>query len=222
MVRCCYSVTIISYADSFIVYMHQEEPGRTSPVESVAHNEHGGGELLEVFVHSFLSPWTEFLQSCRSTFPRVGPLMSSTTITLVIAVSSHSVLMLLQPLSPALSLNPHEEEVPPPHTSDAVPQPLDALPISLPDASLEANPNMAKSPQGIYVLRRLLLTWIGKSNKGPASHQPGRVPRQSGGAADHQSRSRSPARVEDLNAGPSTIAGARPKRVSAALIGDEM
>ena len=37
-----------------------EEPGRTSRVESVAHNEDGGGELLEVFVPSFplgLSPY---------------------------------------------------------------------------------------------------------------------------------------------------------------------
>ena len=72
------------------------------------------------------------------------------------------------------------------------------------------------------MFKRLLPTRIRKRNKESALHEPNRVPSRSRQATDHQSRPHSPARVEDSNAGPATMAATRPKRVRTSLIVDWM
>ena len=47
--RC--SITKTTRADSVTAYVYQEQPGKSS---QVAHNEEGGGDLLEVCFRSFL------------------------------------------------------------------------------------------------------------------------------------------------------------------------
>ena len=148
-------------------------------------------------------------------------------------------LTLLQSLSSVPSTHPQDEEAPPPRTSsgstrlqeqavlppgmsNVLPQSSGPLPTTAPrDAPLDKNINAAKSSRGILMLKRLLPTRIRKSNKGLALHGPNRVRGGSRQATDHQPRP-SPARVEHSNAGPSTIAAARPKRVRASLIDDRM
>ena len=49
-----------NFIDSFIVYVCQEQPGKSSRVEPVANDEDGGGDLFEVFLRSFIPPWTRF------------------------------------------------------------------------------------------------------------------------------------------------------------------
>ena len=121
------------------------------------------------------------------------------------------------------STHPQEEAGPPPGTSNALPQSSGHILTTAPrDAPTEQNLDTAKSSRGISMLKRLLPTRIGKSNKGRALHEPNRVLTKSRHATDHQSRPQSPTRVEDSNAGPSTMAAARPKRVSASLIDDRM
>ena len=117
--------------------------------------------------------------------------------------------MPFQELSPISSEHPREDEPPPLGTSNVMLQPSDPPPTASPrDAPLEENLNA----------ERLLPTWMGKSNKDPALHESDRVPIKSRRAADHQSHSHSPARVEATNEGPAKMAAARPKQVNVSLM----
>lgn len=115
-------------------------------------------------------------------------------------------LTLLEPLSPASSAHPREDEVSPLDPSHAVSQLSDALSVNpSPEAPPEENLGTAVSTQGHSIFKKLLQK---KGNKGSASHKlglgqlPGKLPR----AADHQSPSPSSVRVDDTNKGPSWMA----------------
>ena len=132
-------------------------------------------------------------------------------------------LTLLQSLSSASSSHLHEEEALPPSTSKVAPQSSGPVPMaSPPDVPLEANLNTVRSSQGISIFKKLSSMRIRKSSEGSTLHEPDRVPSKSCQAADHRSPSQSPRRVEESNIVPSTMAAARPKRVSASLIDDRM
>ena len=123
-------------------------------------------------------------------------------------------LMLLQSLSSASSTHSREEL--PPGMSNAVPPPSDPLPMASPrNEPPEEIVHTAKSSQGISTLKRLLSTWIGKSNMDPASHKADRVPGKSRRAIDHQSHSHSSAKVEDSDVGLSRMAATKRVPVSA-------
>ena len=83
------------------------------------------------------------------------------------------------------------------------------------DTRPEENANAVTSSPGILMLKRWLQMLMRKSNVGPALHEPDRVPRRSRRAANHQSRSHSPARMEGSNVGPSRMAATKRVPVSA-------
>ena len=106
-----------------------------------------------------------------------------------------------------------EDEPPPLGTSNAIPHSSDPIPTASPRGTPpQENLKTAKSYQGISILKSLLPKR--KSNKNPALHGPDRVPRKSRRAADRQSRSHSPARAEDSDAGPSRMAATKRVPVS--------
>ena len=126
-----------------------------------------------------------------------------------------------EPPSPASSAHPREDESPPLGASHAVPIPSGSPAIAFPlQPSPKENTNTASSSRGILMLKSWLPTRIGKSNKGPELREPDRVPKKLSQPTEHESRSQSPARAEATNEGPSWMAAARPKRVSASLISD--
>ena len=110
---------------------------------------------------------------------------------------------MLQSVSSASSAHSRQDEVLP----HGEPQSSNVLPIcSPPDARQDENIDPHGSSRGILMLKRWIPTRMNKSNKRPALHEPDRVPRQSDQPAEHPSRSQSPARVEDSDTGPSTMA----------------
>ena len=118
-----------------------------------------------------------------------------------------SVLTLLEPLSLASSVDAWEDEIPPVHTQSS-----DASVTSTPDAHAEQNIGTVESPRGRSIFKR----WLKRKNsKAPTSPKSGRLSRRSPEPADPQSHSRSPARVNVTNEGPSWMAAGRPKTVSA-------
>ena len=109
-----------------------------------------------------------------------------------------------------------EDEAPPLDTDSAVPQPSNALLVtSTPEMRPEEPRDIIEVSRGISMFKRLSLPWIRKSNKDPRLQEPERVSRKSRQTADHQSRSQSPARAEDLNVGPSRMAANKRVPVSA-------
>lgn len=120
--------------------------------------------------------------------------------------------MPLEPLSPASSVDP-PEEVPPLGASQHSPV---APPVtSFPEGRPEEKIDTPKLSQGIMVLKRWLPTRIKKGNKDPTLHQPDLVSKDPYHAADHQSRSQSPVRVEATNEGPSWMVPGQRRPVSA-------
>ena len=79
----------------------------------------------------------------------------------------------------------------------------------------EESRDVVASSQRIPMFKKWLQTRIKKSNKDPVLHKPDRDPGKPPLATDHQSRPQSPARVEELNVGPSTMAATRRVPVSA-------
>lgn len=124
-------------------------------------------------------------------------------------------LILLQSLSPSSSTHSREDDVLPVDASRAVPHSSDALPTaSSPDARPERDPNMAKSSQGIRMLKRLLPARTRKSNKDPVLHGPDRIPKESPPSTQHPSHSQPPGTVEATNEGPSWMAATKHVPVS--------
>ena len=120
--------------------------------------------------------------------------------------------------SPASSAHPCEDEPPPLGASHAIRMSSDSPAIASPlRPRREENTNTATSSRGILMLKSWLPTRIGNRNKGPELREPDRVPKKLSRPTEHQSRSRSPAKVEATNEGSSWMAAARPKRVSASL-----
>ena len=119
---------------------------------------------------------------------------------------------MLQSLSSVSSAHSRQDEVLP----HGEPQSSNDPPVaSPPEARQDENIDTPTLSQGVLMLRRWIPTRMKKSNKGPALHEPDRVPRHSHEPAEHQSRPQLPARVEDSNtAGPSTMAATRRVPVS--------
>ena len=112
-------------------------------------------------------------------------------------------LTMLQSLSSVSSVHSRQDEVPP----HGEPQSSNVLYIASPtEAGHDENDDTPGSSRGILMFKRWIPTRMRKSNKDPALHEPDRVLRQSNQPAEHQSRPQSPARVEDSNVGPSTMA----------------
>ena len=87
------------------------------------------------------------------------------------------------------------------------PQSSNVLPIaSPPEALQDESVDTPRPSRGILMLKWWIPTRMKKRNKGPALHGPDRVPRQSHQSAEHQPRTQSPARVDDRQEGPSTMA----------------
>ena len=94
------------------------------------------------------------------------------------------------------------------------PRSSNCLPVASPlDPHRDENIDTSSSSQAILTLKRWILARMKKSDKEPALHEPDRVPGKSHRAADLQSRSRSPAKLEDV--GPSRMAANKRVPVSA-------
>ena len=121
-------------------------------------------------------------------------------------------LTMQQSMSSASSVHSRLDEVLP-HDE---PQSSNAVSIASPlEARQDENLDTPRSSRAILMLKRWIPKRKWKSNKDSTLPEPDRVPRQSRQPADHQSRSRSPARVEDSNVGPSTMAANKRVPVSA-------
>ena len=114
-----------------------------------------------------------------------------------------SVLTLPEALSLASSSDPHEDEAAPVGQSQII-SPSDAIPEpSASESRSEGNLDPVESPRGRSTIKK----WLQKrGNKNLAPDKPDRLSGKSREIADHRSPSHSPARVDDRQEGPSTMA----------------
>ena len=123
---------------------------------------------------------------------------------------------MLESLSIASSAHSRRDEVLPLGTAAAAPQPSDALQAtSRQEMRREVPRDIVESSRSIPIFKGWLQPRIRKSNKDPALHEPNRFTSKLRQVIDHQSRSKPPARVEESNVGPSTMAATRRVPVSA-------
>ena len=121
---------------------------------------------------------------------------------------------LLESSSPGSSVH-HEDEVPPPDASHAVPQLSDTTPVIYPPfPRAEENIDAVESSHGITKIKKWIQIRIKKSNKDPTSHKPDRVTTKARRPADPRPPSQSPARVNATNEGPSRMAAGQRVPVS--------
>ena len=121
-----------------------------------------------------------------------------------------------EPPSPASSAHPREDEPPPLGASHAIRMSTDSPTIaSTLQPRREENTNTVTSSRGILMLKSWLPTRIRKSNKRSELRKPDRVPKKLTRPTDHQSRSHSPAKVEDSDMRPSRMAATKRVPVSA-------
>ena len=116
-----------------------------------------------------------------------------------------------QSLSSASSVHSRADEGLPhgePQSSNALPAPPP------PEARRDENLDTPRLSRGIVMLKRWIPTRRKKNNKGSTLQEPDRVPTHSHQPAKDQSRPQSPARVEDSDVGPSTMAATRRVPVS--------
>lgn len=126
-------------------------------------------------------------------------------------------------LSQASSTYLPEREVVLPGSSQALPQLLDALPVTYPfeGPCTEKRHDTAKSFGSIPMVKRWLQTVIGRGDK-KVLHQPEQSSKEPVGPANPQSHSNSPARGSAANKKPSRMAAAQRMPVSVLFFGGQM
>lgn len=122
-------------------------------------------------------------------------------------------LTLLESLSPATSVDPREDEILPVGSSHPIPQPSNALPVTYPpEARAEENPDSFESPQRRSIFKK----WLQRKNdKDPVSYKLDRPSGTSRKPANRRLSSNLPPGVDVTNEGPSRMAAAQRRAVSA-------